>query len=299
MPKLILLVGPPGSGKSTLAKKYESEGFVRISQDDQGKDGHREAFSNAGREGKNIVVDRMNFNVQQRQDYLNHGKIHGYETEILVIHENHETCLQRALNRIQNEGHPTIKDEKNARAALQTFFTKYERPKEGEADKLTFVYPEGDKPRVIVCDLDGTLCNVEHRRHYVRRAEGEKKDWAGFNREIINDTLNTWCLDIISRFSSNTVAERYRIPTIFCSGRNENERKTTITWLDKYVDFPYKLYMRHRVDSRQDAIIKEIILDFELLTRYAPYFMIDDRTQVVEMWRKRGFVTLQCDEGDF
>lgn len=57
--------------------------------------------------------------------------------------------------------------------------------------------------------------------------------------------------------------------------------------------------MRPRNDYRRDDIVKEIILDFEILTRYTPIFMIDDRTQVVEMWRRRGFVCLQCAKGNF
>lgn len=44
---------------------------------------------------------------------------------------------------------------------------------------------------------------------------------------------------------------------------------------------------------------REIILDFEILTRFTPYLMIDDRKRVVDMWRKRGFVCLQCAEGHF
>lgn len=289
MPKMILLVGPPGSGKSTLAKKYEAEGFVRISQDDQGKGGHQELFMECVKEGKDIIVDRMNFNKQQRGNYLFNEK-YGYETEIIVLHENYKTCLARALAR---EGHPTIKDEKNARAALQTFFGKYERPEPGEANKITFLYPPGPKEKVVVCDLDGTLCDVEHRRHHVRRTDGEKKDWVSFFKEIPNDTVMNPVMDILCHFN----AQGTRI--VFCSGRSTNEQKHTEEWLKKHCGFMWTLYMRDRHDSRQDSIVKEIILDFELLTRYAPYFMLDDRDQVVQMWRRRGFMCMQVAEGNF
>lgn len=301
MPKMIILVGPPGSGKSTLAKKYETEGFVRVSQDAQGKSGHQDLFMESGRAKKNILVDRMNFSKQQRSNYLAYAG--DYETEIIVLHENWETCFKRVMTRT---GHETIKDEKGARAALQTFFTKYERPVEGEANKITFVYPEGDKPRVIYSDLDGTLCDCSHRIHHVRLPDPEKipdkpfkKNWAAFFAEIPKDLVNQFCLDILTRFSSNTIPERYRIPTVFCSGRDDNQRKMTVEWLDRHVSFPYELYMRNRYDSRQDAIVKEIILDFELLTRYSIYFCLDDRNQVVKMLRHRGLTVLQVAEGDF
>lgn len=293
MSKLVLLVGPPGSGKSTLAKKYESEGFVRISQDDQGKGGHQDLFMECVREGKDIVVDRMNFNKQQRGNYLYNEKW-GYDTEIVVLHENYDTCLARALAR---ENHPTIKDEKSARAALSMFFSKYERPEPGEANKITFLYPPGDKPTAIICDLDGTLCDIEHRRHHLSREEGKKPNWRAFFSEMQHDAPNQWCVEILARMSM-----AHKI--VFCSGRPDDYREVTAEWIallnvKAFVRDGLNLFMRQRNDSRQDSIIKEILLDFEILTRYAPYFMIDDRQQVVDMWRKRGYTCLQCASGDF
>lgn len=303
--KLFILVGPPGVGKSTFAhNRIYNDGdhgaaTVRISQDDQGKAGHQDLFMQSVAMGHDIIVDRMNFSVQQRANYLLTAKKAGYDTEIIVLHESYKTCLDRALAR---KGHPTITDEKGARSAIQTFFTKYERPQPGEADKITFIYPDGKKPLAVICDLDGTLCDVEHRRHHVRKPEGEKKDWAAWNREIPNDTINMWCHTILASIqNSNYIKSNTEemISIVFCSGRGDNERKVTQEWLNKHGLGEHPLYMRNRHDSRQDAIIKEIILDFELLTRYTPYFMIDDRKQVVDMWRKRGFTCLQCAEGDF
>lgn len=297
MAKLTLLVGPPGSGKSTLARQMAaSSDIVYVNQDSQGKQGHQDTFREAIYAQRDIVVDRMGFNKQQRANYLLEAKAKGYETEIIVLHMPYAVCLDRVLKRIGN--HETIVDEKGARAALQLFFTKYERPETGEADKITFTYPEGPKEKVIICDLDGTLCDVEHRRHHVRLTKeqmdaGQRKNWPAFFAGISQDPVNEWCKDIIMSFAE------FGINTVFCSGRGDNERKITQEWLDRHGFGHQELYMRNRHDSRQDSIVKEIILDFELLTRYQPYFMIDDRQQVVDMWRKRGFTCLQCDAGDF
>lgn len=57
---LCLLVEPPGSGKSSVAKEYENDGFVHISQDNQGREGHLELFLKTLKENKSICVDRMN-----------------------------------------------------------------------------------------------------------------------------------------------------------------------------------------------------------------------------------------------
>lgn len=287
--KLIMLVGPPGSGKSTLAKKYEEEGYLRISQDDQGPD-HSDIFLKAVEDKKAVLVDRMNFNKHQRNRYLDIAKLNKYETKIIVLHENFETCFKRAIERTD---HPTIKDDKAASRALNFFFSKYERVEDNEANEVVRIWPDRSKEKVIICDLDGTLCDVEHRRHFVRPTDGSKKNWKAFFDGIPDDPINQWCKDIINNFYASGTR------TIFCSGRDENQRKKTQGWLREHGVGHFPLYMRNRSDSRQDNITKEVILDFELLTRYEPYFFIDDRQQVVDMYRKRGYTVLQCDVGNF
>lgn len=290
MPKLIVMVGPPGSGKSTFSKKYVEEGFVYVNQDSQGKD-HLHIFDIAILAGQNVIVDRMGFNKEQRSRYLSLAKEKGYNTQIFVLHQSYDTCLERVRARVD---HPTIKDEKSARSALNLFFTKYERVEDAEADEVVRIWPEGDKPRVIIVDLDGTLCNVDHRIHFVR-TDG-KKDWKSFFQGLKDDKVNEWCKLIIDSIYSTFTDG---IKTVLCSGRPDDYEKPTRKWLeDNRIKFQ-SLYMRHRGDRRQDNITKEQILDFEILTRYTPFFMIDDRSQVVEMWRRRGYTCLQCASGNF
>lgn len=294
MKQLILMVGPPGSGKSTCSNAFVHAGYTYINQDSQGK-GHMLKFELAASNGQDIVVDRMGFSKEQRSRYLNVAKSHGYKTKIVVLHESYETCFLRCMSR---KDHETIKDETNARSALNLFFSKYERVSDDEADAVQRVWPDGDKPSAIICDLDGTLCDVEHRRHFVRVPDGTKKDWGGFFRAMVDDTPYQWCVDLLKRMSygrAHTV--------VFCSGRPDSYRRETKEWLEQYgltnLHTDFYLFMRHRQDQRQDDIVKEIILDFELLTRFTPFFMIDDRAQVVKMWRRRGYTCLQCDEGLF
>lgn len=312
--KLIVLVGPPGSGKSTLARSLvENDGdhgaaMVYINQDKQGK-GHLDLFNTAIAEGKDVIVDRMGFSKAQRSRYLDLAKAKGYSTHITVLHQPYAVCLERIRAR---KDHETIKEEKDCRAALGTFFTKYERVTDDEADVVVRVWPEGVKERAVICDLDGTMCNIDHRLSTVRPpkaweeevalAKKEKRknvhnwkaDWAAFFRNLGGDQLNQWCADIVDKFSTST-------QIVYCSGRPDDHRKTTQKWLEENnVDFHgAHLYMRPRGDHREDSIIKEIILDFEILTRFEPYFAIDDRARVVAMWRKRGITTLACADGDF
>ncbi len=295
MPKIVVLVGPPGSGKSTHAKTYE--GWTYINQDSQGKEGHWKLFQEALQAGKDIIVDRMNFDKKQRSRYLEPAKAAGYKTWIGIIYESLQTCMERIEKR---KDHETIKDAATGRKVLHFFFTHFEKPTQDEADTVLDYYPSREKPYAIVCDLDGTLCNVEHRRHFVRR-EG-KKDWRSFFEGISQDAVNEWCRTLLREMGNS-----YKI--VYASGRGDEYEKVTRKWLqthglDSFCDSTGKwidadLYMRARGDSRQDYIVKEIILDFEILTRFEPIFFIDDRKQVVDMWRRRGYTCLQCDEGDF
>jgi len=299
--QLIILVGPPGSGKSSLSVQ---QGFTRVSQDDQGKGGHMEVFNRAIEAGENIIVDRMNFNKEQRWRYIKEAGNAGYHIEIVTLFVPYDVCLKRCIAR---KDHPTIKDEENARAALRTFFTKFEKPTLDEANSLRFSYwkdPDiGDhaKPDCMIVDLDGTMCKIDHRLHYVRR-EG-KKDWVAFFRGLIDDEPNKWCVDIVRKLAGRGWSDEGQEPgyqVVFCSGRPNDYRLPTMTWLVRHVPvISWDLFMRHEGDHRQDNIVKEMLLDFEILTRYRPQFAIDDRQQVVDMWRSRGITTLQCAKGDF
>lgn len=290
-PTITLMVGPPGSGKSTKAKEIaQQDNCVYINQDEQGKTGHLNLFQQARENGRNIVIDRMNFNKAQRNRYLEPVK-HQYHTRIIIIHCPAHTCLVRCLSR---ESHPTIKTKEDADKAIDMFFRKYERVGDIEVDE---VIRDGwvDKyaEQVIVCDLDGTLANVEHRRHFVR--EG-KKDWKSFFDNMVNDTVNRWCEAILDAMSGKG---RYR--AVYATGRPKDYFEHTFQWLVKnsLTYDGYHLFMRRKSDSRRDDIVKEIILEFEIKTRYNILFCLDDRKQVVDMWRKHGYTVLQCDEGNF
>jgi predicted kinase len=278
--KIILLVGPPGSGKSTLAKSYIDMGYIYINQDLQGVD-HFHHFDMAILNSDNIIIDRMNFNKEQRNRYLNIAKDNNYKTEIIVLHESRKTCLERCLNR---KDHPTIKDEKSARSALQTFFNKYERVEDNEVDKVTRIWPEGFKEMAIWIDMDNTLSDASHREHHL---QGEKKNWKAFFGDMDKDPVNLWCKQIIVGMFDD-------VNVLICSARPDNYRKQTEEWLNNN-DVPYKeLIMRSRGDFRKDSIVKEILFEFEIKTKYNLLFSIDDRKQVIDQIRKHGVVVLDC-----
>ncbi|MDH5721958.1 MAG: polynucleotide kinase [Alphaproteobacteria bacterium] len=145
--------------------------------------------------------------------------------------------------------------------------------------------------KTIIFDIDGTLAEITHRRKFL---EQEKKDWKSFNDKMGDDTPNDPVVELYK-----TLWETGKYEIIIISGRTEKYRELTEQWFI-WNDIPFEtLHMRPNGDYRADHIIKE-----ELLERFKSegkdiLFVVDDRQQVVDMWRRNGITCLQCAEGDF
>ncbi|KAL6764604.1 hypothetical protein V8C86DRAFT_2473181, partial [Haematococcus lacustris] len=69
--KVLVLVGVPGSGKSTIAQELREAGWVVVNQDVLGSRRSCEAaFDEALQAGRNVVVDRCNFDEAQRSTWV-------------------------------------------------------------------------------------------------------------------------------------------------------------------------------------------------------------------------------------
>lgn len=146
------------------------------------------------------------------------------------------------------------------------------------------------KDQAIIVDLDGTLCDVEHRVHHVK---SKPKNWNAFNEAMGKDEPYYWCLELIAAMKSRG----YKI--YFVTGREENFRSLTTQWLDYHSICYDELYMRRDQDFRDDAEVKEEIYVKEIVEKSQVLFVVDDRKSVVERWRKMGLTCLQCALGDF
>ena len=145
--------------------------------------------------------------------------------------------------------------------------------------------------KVIVFDLDGTICNVDHRRHWVA---SKPKNWAAWNAGIPFDTPNE---DIV--WMLRTFANDPNTRIVLCSGRGDEHRAETEAWLLTHNIYHDALYMRAAKDNRKDSIVKvellgEIERDFG-----RPWLWVDDRQQVVDAIRAEGIRVLQVAPGDF
>ena len=85
---------------------------------------------------------------------------------------------------------------------------------------------------------------------------------------------------------------------IILSGRDEVCKSETIKWLNIYVGSYDKLLLRKANDNRKDSIIK-LELFKQICNDYNIVYAVDDRQQVVDLWRSIGLRCLQVAPGNF
>lgn len=134
-------------------------------------------------------------------------------------------------------------------------------------------------PRVVICDLDGTLAILNGRNPY---------DASICESDGVNQAVRC-VLDDSTR------------ELIFVSGREEKCREQSERWITKlFAHKNYRLFMRPTSDMRRDSIIKREIYDNHIRGKYYVEFVIDDRPQVVRMWRyELGLIIFQLDDKEF
>lgn len=141
----------------------------------------------------------------------------------------------------------------------------------------------------VIFDIDGTLTNNAHRAHHLQKSP---KDWNAYNAAMHMDEP----VDVLVNLAK-ILRQHYAI--VLCSGRMEQFREVTVAWMRKADVWYDGLFMRRTNDFRQDAIVKRELLYEIRATGFRPKFVIDDRKQVVDMWRAEGLICLQAAEGDF
>jgi hypothetical protein len=138
-------------------------------------------------------------------------------------------------------------------------------------------------PNAILCDIDGTLALLGNRNR--------------FDPTTGDDKLNEPIAKILLAFKNQ---KRNPVELILITGREEKYREFTIAWLQKHGITHYKkLYMRKNKDFRKDFVIKKELFEKHLKSKYAIMFVLEDRDQVVTMWRQEGLTCLQVAPGNF
>jgi predicted kinase len=289
MKKVIIMRGLPGSGKSTYAKQLVAEApntYKRINRDDL-----RAMFDNshlskgnekfvkqvrdiliikALEEGKHVIVDDTNLSstneTRIRQLVQEFNKQHNdtVSVEVKEIEAPLEECIRRDALR------PNPVGAKRIREMHRQFY----------ADKNVAVQDE-TLPKAIICDLDGTLALMNGRNPF---------DAAKCEEDLLNKPV----ANVLKTF------QQLGHKILLVSGRKDEHKPQTINWLVHHNIHYDMLELRKTEDNRMDAIVKREIFDTHIAGKFYIEFVLDDRNQVVDLWRNElGLTCFQVNYGDF
>lgn len=150
-------------------------------------------------------------------------------------------------------------------------------------EKYTVVKPlKKGLPKAIMVDLDGTLSLGHSGRTWYDAKTCDK------------DALNEPVAEVV-----RVMAEK-GIMVLICTGREGKYLDPTLRFLE-INDIEYdRLWMRSPGDYRADSIIKHNMYEENIRDKYEVLFVLDDRQQVVDMWRLAfGLTVFQVAPGDF
>ena len=146
----------------------------------------------------------------------------------------------------------------------------------------------------IIFDIDGTIADCRHRRHFV--TDGNH-DWKSFNESMVMDPPIQPVVNLYMKLQHNCP----ETDIILVSGRSEDYREHTFDWLSSHgiLTNRVNLKMRPSGDYRPDWQIKEEILMDLKANGWWPDLVIDDNEKVVQMWRRHNIICLQNSMKEF
>lgn len=297
---MTITVGIQGSGKSTWAKREAKvrANTVRVNRDDlramlgfaSRSDHESEAYvsklhdgiiEETLRRGKNIIVDNMNLRMRYLRELVTIGKRHN---AIIVFQDFTDVPLATCIARDALRSEKVIGAEEITRT-YNTYVKNYHRDYDAllrmdvsdPNEELKLQLADPSLPPAIIIDVDGTVAINTGRSPFEWDRVGE-------------DTPNANVIDLIVRMA---LADSYSDLTfIFLSGRDEVCYDATRTWLANNVVEPDLLYMRPRGDMRKDALVKKELVVEHIAGRFRVLAAIDDRKQVIDMWRNELGITV-------
>lgn len=335
MRTLFILRGLPGSGKSTFAAaliKREPKRFIRINRDDlrsmvvgpgnnpHARDNNREELMRSVKEalmrqafdaGYNVILDDTHL-VPMTVKKL-HVAAASYG-DVKVIEKGFnidvETCIARDSKRtgFARVGDKIIKDmARGAGIDKGRKLLDKETYYEPKPDQFRIVVQDESLPKAIMCDLDGTLAIIGDRSPY---------DAAGCD---VKDKPNWPVIKAVLAMHAQGVK------VLFMSGRDQKYRPETERFIEKYCvrknnenffengklisvvePISYELHMRgetapdpEKMDRRKDSIVKKELFDKYVVGKYHVLFVLDDRDQVVNEFRRMGLTVFQVSPGCF
>jgi predicted kinase len=306
-PSIWVTTGLPASGKSTFAKSMvtESKGAtVRVNLDDI-RDmmgfGHTgtlawskeleqtalkfqdEMIVRGIKEGRSVVIDNthLNKNLPNRYKKLFDGDVQFFVADF--THVDVATCIARDIER--GARGQRMAGEKVIMGMARQLNKSWRLTAEYMNDVKLSPPLEYDPnlPWAVVFDTDGTTAH-HNRSPY---------DYARCHTDSVDPQVRMFLRIINEQGAFDSIA------LIGMSGRPDTWRDMTEQWYKSNHIWYDEFYMRAAGDGRNDADVKQEMVDKHIRGRYNVLLWLDDRDRVVRRIRKLGIKVAQVAEGDF
>ena len=314
MNRLIVYRGLPGAGKTTLAKAVVAEDprrWARVNRDDLRAMAHDgihlnqtgtedgteraiiairdAAISALLKRGMNVINDDTNLPARTVRDLRRLATLHGAEFEVVdLTGESVDVCVARDKARIKPVGENVIRDYHKRYIKGQPWPLPI--PDEPVDDQWVIepYKPTGVGPKTWIVDIDGTVALMGTRSPFDESRVCEDQPHV----PVVSAVHALWM-------------QGYEI--IFLSGRKDSCRDATDAWLRRH--FPamtynsgLRLFMRPATGplaGETDWKVKLTLFNEHVRHNYDVAGVLDDRNQVVDMWRKLGLTCFQVADGNF
>ncbi|HEC63907.1 MAG TPA: hypothetical protein ENI23_01285 [bacterium] len=141
---------------------------------------------------------------------------------------------------------------------------------------------------IVIFDKDGTIANVDHRKHFLEGPEVTDEDWEKFNFAAVDDIPNE---DVLTILDQLYLAD-FKI--FIWTGASYIAKDVVLKWLEENVMEYHELKMRPISDHSPDTELKE-----KWLMELGPenvFAVFEDRDDQVEMFRSHGVRVYQVDD---
>ena len=285
-PQLLILIGAPGSGKSTFARYHLRThlNWARVCRDDFRLMHFSQSFLpdkdeqmitkmiDAAIEAllinkTNVIADATHTKKEYLDEYIKKFG-HLADVSFKVFEAPVEVLNKRCKQRYEDTGKfiPVTATSKHS-LHLEQLKKKFDFTTRDKQERINATELQDTSLRkAILCDLDGTLALLNGRNPF---------------------DASTCAADLLNEPVANVLRNYKQLgyAIILLSGREDVYREPTLRFLEQHGIVYDTLLMRAASDNRKDAIIKREIFDREIAGKYFIEFILDDRNQVVNMWR--------------